>query len=133
MDRSVRAGYRSVWSRAPVTFRKRRLVGRSHRSHVGVQRWESAWRSTGAHHHRYRGGRGAMVFLRGISSLGSASHSPGRYRDWKFCRIGLKSRIGLIFRARHEVFVLLVNERFEDLSDHAEMVALSLELPLEID
>jgi len=29
--------------------------------------------------------------------------------------------------------VLLVNERFEDLSDHAEMVALSLELPLEID
>jgi len=34
---------------------------------------------------------------------------------------------------RHEFLVLMVNQRFEYLSDHAEMVALSLELPLQVD
>jgi hypothetical protein len=37
------------------------------------------------------------------------------------------------FRTGREFFVLLVDQRFEHLPDHAEMIAMPLELALEVD
>src|SRR5207342_2409092 len=70
---------------------------------------------------------------RAISTSASASRSSGRYRGSKESPTGSKPRIGLSLRAGREFFVLLVDQRFEHLSDHAEMIALALELALEVD
>ena len=63
---------------------------------------------------------------REISTSASASRSSGRCHGSKGSQTGSKPRIGLSLRAGREFFVLLVDQRFEHLSDHAEVIAAGL-------
>ena len=71
--------------------------------------------------------------LRAISMSASTSRSSGQWRNLRRFRSGSKPRIGLTLRAKREVLVLLVDQGLQHFADHAEMVALSLELPLQVD
>src|SRR6185312_7175216 len=56
-----------------------------------------------------------------------------RCRSSRPCPIGSKPRISLAFRAKREVLALLVNQGLQHLADHAEVIAMPLELPLQVD
>ena len=62
------AGHRSLRPRASIALHHRRLVGRSHRPHLGVQCRATAGRAADPHRHRHRCGRGDVV-LRGKQSI----------------------------------------------------------------
>ena len=68
-----------------------------------------------------------------IRSSALAIRSSGRCSGSKPSPTGSQPRIGLALRALRELLVLLVDQRLEHLSDHAEMVALPLELALQVD
>lgn len=48
------------------------------------------------------------------------------------CRRGSDSRVGVAIRARRTLLDLLMEQGIEDLVDHAEVVLLILELPLQV-
>src|SRR6188472_3752779 len=68
-----------------------------------------------------------------ISSFAWLTRSSVRCRGSKPSRTGSKPRIGLLFRASRELFLLLVDQRLQHFADHAEMIAVSFELTLEVD
>ena len=68
-----------------------------------------------------------------INTSASASRSSGLCRGSSGFRTGSKPGIGLSLRAGCEFFVLLVDQRLQHLPDHAEMIAMPLELALDVD